>query len=247
MKLDEPKDGKELRRKTRFAVSDDCVLSANLTLWNAADGSGGARKSWPATLVDASSNGAHVHLSLAAVATPGDSCILKVGYGRNKIEVRGTLAHYVCAARYSMCGLSFDFSYGGSERAYQRIYEVIVASASLAPSSAGGGSGGQVKEEYRGEKSALLQVWRNRAGGPVSSFDYAMCRFEAFLPDADGDAKRLKEMVRFRSIGSGGSADAPTMLSGSDEAEARWEFAVAASNLPESVPVDVRKFFRALV
>ncbi|MEJ1972152.1 MAG: hypothetical protein WDM96_06685 [Lacunisphaera sp.] len=66
-----------------------------------------------------SAEGAHIQISLGAVAYIGDSCVLNLTHGVMKTEVRGSLAHYVCSARYSVCGVKLDFSYPGADKAYQ--------------------------------------------------------------------------------------------------------------------------------
>jgi hypothetical protein len=244
MSTSETKPRENRRKKTRYAVSEDCRLRSALTLWG--EGSGGAKKDWPGTLVDLSSNGAHVQISLAAVAYPGDNCRLKLGFGATKIEIPGVLAHYVCAARHSVCGMSFDFSYPGVEKAYQRIFEVVVASASLTAGPAGTDAMGRHREEYRGANSARLLVWREKLGGAVTGFEYIMSGYAAVLPEVEGDAARMKELIRFKPVSPADASDSPSFLSKAQEADARWEFAIAASNLPAAVPADLRKFFLAL-
>jgi len=246
MSFSEAKPRENRRRRPRYAVSDNCRLRAALTLWSeSAGGSAGAKKDWSGTLVDLSATGAHIQISLAAVAYPGNNCVLKLGSGAVKIEIPGFIAHYVCAARYSVCGVSFDFAYPGVEKAYQRIFEVIVASAMLTAGPAGADAAGRHREAYDGANSARLLVWRDRIGGAVTGFDFTMSRYSAVLPEVEGDTARIKESVRFKPTSSTGG-DTPSFLSRTQEADARWEFAIAASNLPAAVPADLRKFFLAL-
>jgi hypothetical protein len=70
-----------------------------------------------------------------------------------------------------------------------------------------------------------------------------MARYAAALTATGPDMARNKTMVGFRAApndkGGGGGA-----LTSSQEAEARWEFSLAASNLPKEIAPDIRKFLR---
>ena len=50
-------------------------------------------------------------------------------------------------------------------------------------------------------------------------------------------------MVSFKAAPTESGAPGGPLVS-SQEAQARWEFSVAASNLPKTIPADVRKFLR---
>src|SRR5882757_1783372 len=91
------------RKQTRYVVSEDCRLKGSIRIRSSDEAS--ANKDWPGTLVDMSAGGAHIQISMAAVAFIGDSCVLKLSLGAVKIEMRGSLAHYICSARYSVCGV----------------------------------------------------------------------------------------------------------------------------------------------
>jgi hypothetical protein len=70
-----------------------------------------------------------------------------------------------------------------------------------------------------------------------------MGRYAAALTAAGADLMESKKLVTFRSApNDSGARGAP--VSGSQEAEARWEFSVAASNLTTVIPPDIRKFLR---
>ncbi len=230
---------KESKRKhVRYPVSDDCRLKGAILIRSSDEAT--ASKDWPGTLVDLSSTGAHIQISLAAVAYQGDSCVMKLSHAGRKAELRGNLAHYVCSARYSMCGVKFDFSFGGAEKTYEPFLKTIVASATLKPGDTGA-EPGRYREEYTGAGQAKLVVWRDdKPERNLVAFDYAMARYGAALTGAGADMFKNKEQVGFRALEGGGTS----VLTREQEAEARWEFSLAASNLPKTLAPDLRRLLR---
>src|SRR5262245_31496858 len=122
----EAKTGQSQRKHVRYPVSDDCRLKAALRI-QSSDATTAA-KDWPGMLVDASAAGAHVQISLGAIAYKNDSCVLKLSHGTVKTEIRGTLVHYVCSTRYSVCGLRFDHA---TNQGYEPILKALMAGGSL--------------------------------------------------------------------------------------------------------------------
>jgi hypothetical protein len=239
MSSNDAKANESKRKQVRYAVSDDCRVRASLLIRSSDPTTSG--KDWRGTLVDVSNEGAHIQISLGAVAYTGDSCVLNLTHGAMKAELRGNLAHYVCSARYSMCGVRFDFTFGGTEKAYQPFFNTLVAGSGLVAGQAGIESAGRHREEYTGPGAAKLVVWRDEAGAgaTILGFEYAMVRYSAFLPRAEADMFKNKEQVRFKLADGTGAP-----LSKSQELEARWEFSLAASNLPKAIAPDIRRFLR---
>ena len=238
MSIDEAKTKESKRKEERYAVSDDCRLQATILL-RSADATT-ASKPWPGTLVDLSAKGAHIQISLGAVAYTGDNCVLTLALGGVKTELRGSLAHYVCSARTSVCGIKFDFLSAGSDKAYLPYFKTVVASSTLVAASAGTDSSGHHREEYNGSGHAKLVVWRDKLGGALVGFDFTMARFAASLPSAGEDMFKNKGQVHFK-LAEGGEGMG---LSRSQEVEARWEFSLAASNLPKVIAADIRRLLR---
>ncbi len=239
MSSDDTKTKESKRKQVRYTVSDDCRLRASIKLRSSDEAT--AHKEWPGTLVDMSSGGAHIQISLGAVAYIGDSCVLTLTHGGLKTEMRGNLAHYVCSARHSVCGMRFDFSYGGADKAYQRVFKPIVASAALIAGPAGTESPGRYREEYSGPDHAKLVVWRDKPDGTLTGFDYTMVRYGASLETVGTDMFKNKEQVHFKLAEGGQTGMA---LSRAQEGEARWEFSIAASNLPAAIAPDIRRLLR---
>jgi hypothetical protein len=226
------------RKQTRYAVSDDCRLKASILLRSSDEAS--ANKDWPGTLVDVSASGAHIQISLAAVAYQGDSCVLKLAHAGRKVEMRGILAHYVCSARYSMCGVRFDFAFAGADKAYLPFFKPLAAVATLKPGETGT-EPGRYREEYNGMGSTKLVVWRDdKPERSLVAFDLAMAHFGAALSGAGADMLANKGRVGFRALEGGGT----TPLTREQEAEARWEFSLAATNLPKTIAPDIRRLLR---
>ena len=241
MSENDAKPKESQRKQVRYAVSDDCRLRASIMVRSADPATAG--KDWPGTLVDVSAAGAHIQISLGALAYKGDSCVLKLAHGAVKTDVRGILVHYVCSSRYSVCGVRFDFASSGADKAYQQFFKAIVASTALKAGEAGF-EPPRYREEYRGPGQAKLVVWRdNKPGGAVVAFDYTMARYGAALAVAGPDMFKNKAQVTFKAApAESGAPGAP--VSGSQEVEARWEFSLAASNLPNAIAPDIRRFLR---
>jgi len=243
MSSDDPKAKESKRKQVRYAVSDDCRLKASIKLRSADAAT--AAKDWVGTLVDVSAEGAHIQISMGAVAYINDGCVLKLSHGATKLDLRGTLAHYVCSARHSVCGVKFDFSFGGSEQAYEPFFKTIVASATLKGGPVDSEVPLQYKEEYRGPGHARLVLWRNnKPERAFVGFEYTMVRYTAVLANAGPDLFKNKESVTFKAVPKEGAAGVP--LTPAEEKDARWEFSLAASNLPKAIAPDVRKFLRLM-
>jgi hypothetical protein len=106
--------------------------------------------------------------------------------------------------------------------------------------------GTRYREDYRGPGHTKLVVYRdNKPERAVVGFDYIMARYAAALATAGTDMFKNKSAVTFRvaPTDKGGAGGALTQ---SQEAEARWEFNLAASNLPSAIPPDVRGFLRLM-
>lgn len=242
MSSNDAKTKESQRKQTRYAVSDDCRLRASIRIRSSDEAS--ANKDWSGTLVDLSSGGVHIQISMAAVAYVDDSCVLTLTHGGVKTQLRGSLAHYICSSRYSVCGVKFDFHTAGADAAYGPYFKAIVASATLKGGAADSDTPGRYKEEYRGPGHTKLVVWRdNLPERTIVGFDYTMARYAAALATAGADMFKNKAEVGFRAAPTESGAPGAS-LTPAQVAEARWEFSLAASNLPGTLAADLRKFLR---
>jgi len=242
MDANDAKTKESQRKQTRYALSENCRIRASIRVRSSDAAS--SNKDWPGTLVDMSTGGAHIQISLGAVAYTGDTCVLTLTHGGVKTEMRGVLAHYVCSARHSVCGVKFDTFSSGWDKAYQLYFKAIVASATLKGGTSDSDRPGQYREEYRGPGHTKLVVYRdNKPERLIMGFDYTMARYAAALATAGADMFKNKAEVGFRAAPAE-KGDTGMALSHAQEAEARWEFSLAASNLPETIAPDIRKFLR---
>ena len=241
MSSNDAKTKESQRKHVRYELSDDCRLRASIMIRSSDPVS--ANKDWPGTLVDMSSEGAHIQISLGAVAYKGDSCVLTLTHGGVKLQLRGSLAHYVCSARHSVCGVKFDF-FSGPDKTYLHFFKAIVASSTLKGGSAGSDAPGRYREEYSGPGHVKLEVWRDdKPERALVGFDYTMARYAAALATAGADMFKNKAEVVFRAAPmDNGAPGLP--LTKAQEAEARWEFSLAASNLPKAIAPDIRRLLR---
>jgi len=229
------------RKQTRYAVSDDCRIKAFIRIRSSDAAT--ANKDWPGMLVDMSTGGAHIQISLGAVAYVGDSCVLTLSHAGVKLEVRGSLAHYVCSARNSVCGVKFDF-FSGPDKAYEAFLKTIMASSTLQGGTADSDMPERYKEEYSGPGHAKLVVWRDKKPErALVGFDYTMVRYAAALATVEADMFKNKAEVSFRAAPAAGGGIGGS-LTKAQEAEARWEFSLAASNLPKTIAPDIRRLLR---
>jgi hypothetical protein len=241
MSSDETKAKESKRKQVRYAVSDDCRLRASIVIRSSDEAS--ANKTWSGELVDLSSDGAHIRTSLGALAYAGDRCVLTLTHGGVKAEIRGSIAHYICSARYSVCGVRFDSSTAAVEKDYQPFFRAIVAGASLVAGPSVTESPARHRDEFRGPSHTKLVVYRDKPDGTPVGFEFSMARYVAALATVGADMAKNKAQVHFRSAETG---DAGAPLPRSQEMEARWEFSLAASNLPKTVPPDIIKLLRLM-
>jgi hypothetical protein len=242
MGLNDAKTKESQRKQTRYAVSEDCRLKGSIRIRSSDTAS--ANKDWSGTMVDMSSGGAHIQISLGAVAFIGDSCVLKLSHGTAKLEMRGSLAHYICSSRLSVCGVKFDTFSEGWDKAYQPFLKAIVASSTLKGGPVDSDVPTQYREEYLGPGNTKLVVLRdNKPERALVGFDYTMARYAAALTGAGPDMFKNKQAVGFRVAPTESGGPGGPLLA-AQEAEARWEFSLAASNLPATIAPDIRRFLR---
>jgi hypothetical protein len=262
------------RKASRYGINPTFPVKAVLSLIDKNAHSGVAShgkigfktqawKDWTGTLVDLSATGANMHVNLAAVAFPDDVCRLKLSLGSYKIEIPGTVAHFLCYSQYANCGVQFTFPDAESEKAYFQVLEPVIIGTSLAPVEARADNSGRHKEQYAGKNSSMLTIWRATPGGDVVSFDFRMNRYgvrwssglteltpysvDTEAPTGSKAAVRptLKLKMRAPEKPAGGSSSAP--LTEAQDEEVRWLFCLAVSNLSMSVAEDVRTFLLSTV
>jgi hypothetical protein len=236
-----PDPASDKRKKTRYLIGPSFPLKVVLALRGE---SGTAWKDWSCTLVDVSASGAHVQMNLAAVAFPDNPCRIKFSLGNFNLEIPSTVAHFVCYARYAVCGVRFDFSNAAIEKAYAKILEPVMIGATLAPVETEQDSSGRHKEQFANKNTEVLTIWRDPTGGQVSGFHFRMHRFAAEAAQPTGSEAGARPTLKLKLA----SADEYSLpLTDAQDVEARWLYRLAAANLPASMPADVRKYLLSLL
>jgi hypothetical protein len=140
--------------------------------------------------------------------------------------------------------VKFDSFATGWDKPYLPFFKAIVASSTLKGGSAGSDAPGRYREEYSGPGHAKLVVWRDdKPERNLLGFDYIMARYAAALAAAGADMFKNKSEVAFQSAPmDNGAPGLP--LTQAQQAEARWEFSLAASNLPKTIAPDIRRLLR---
>jgi hypothetical protein len=220
-------------------------------------------KDYPGTLVDLSTTGANIHVNLAAVAFAEDPCRMKFSLGSYRLEIPGTVAHFVCYAHYAVCGVQFNFPSAVSEKAYLQVLEPVIIGTSLTPVPVEPDSSGHPMEQYLGKYSSLLTIWRVQPGGDIFSFDFRLNRYGVrwgagmtelstyqIEPEGAQAAKAAAKPTLKLKLKTTDQPDAgrhPPGLTEAQDEEVRWLFCLAVYNLSPSVAEDVRKFLLSLV
>jgi hypothetical protein len=200
-------------------------------------------KDWSATPVDLSAKGASVQLSMAAVAYAKEPCRLKFTLRDFHLELPATINHFRCQSQYSLCGITFNLSEAGLQKAYQQLLEPVIIGNALTPAAAVQDVPGRHKEQFGGGEVAELSVLRTAPGGAITGFDLRMHQY--VVRWAEG-SPQLELFCHNEGDQAGSSASrAPHPDSQYDEIRRLFSFTIP--NLPKSIPADVRKFFSGLV
>ena len=203
---------------------------------------------WSGRLTNISATGASIQVHSAAVTARGEPCHFKFTLDSYLLDIPSTVAYFRSFSQYSLCGFSFNFPDFDTQKAYLQILEPVSIGASLTvvdPKEVKQDTAGLHKEEYRGDASSRLTVWRDAPGGTIHSFDLRMnkygVRWSAGMNEID--TYGLGE----KPPGKKGTRPAVSGLTEEQQEEVRWLFCLAVPNLPKGVPSDVRKFFAQLV
>jgi hypothetical protein len=229
------------RRATRYPVGDAFPFKVKLTLFpkGTAQTSDTKGKEWSATPVDLSAKGASVQLSMAAVAFPKEPCRLRFTLRDFQLELPATINHFRCLSQHSLCGITFNLSEAGLQKAYRQLLEPLIIGHALTPAKAVQDVPGRHKDQYGGNATGELSVLRTSPGGQITGFDLRMNNY--LVRWAEG-APQMELLC----------LDENPTTSRAPTPDAMYEdilrlFTFTVPNLPESVPADVRMFFKGLV
>jgi hypothetical protein len=236
------------RGTKRYPVGAKSPIKAKLTL-PARDDEGhlvGGKSSpmdWGGRLTDLSSSGANIRLHPAALAAAGDATCLKLELDHMLFEVEGQVAHFRTGQQHTSCGIILNFPDSHTRKAFLQLMEPVVIGSSLEPAvtKTTPGSAEQTKEQYTGESSTVLNVWRDHPDGKPKVFELSV---HDFLLQGTTESPGLKIGYRDGAkAGKGHSRPAlPMPLTAGQKEEVRRLFQFIVQNLGKGVPSDVRKF-----
>jgi hypothetical protein len=201
---------------------------------------------WAGRLTNLSATGASMQMHSAAVGARGESCLFKLSLDGYLIEIPSTIAFFRFYTQYALCGFSFKFPDHETQKAYLQILEPVALGASLAlvdPKQIKQDIEGLTKEQYAGDKSARLTVWRD-INGHIHSFDFRMNDY--CVRWALGMTEVQTGAFDQQASGKKGGLSISGMTPAQQE-EVHWLFCLAVPNLSKAVAPDVRKFLSQLV
>lgn len=247
--LDLPKSGTVLDKRgaKRYPVGAKYSLKPRVALMARDDegkplpASKAASMDWGGQLVNMSRNGLNIRLHPAALAKPGEPCVLKLEFDNMLFETPAVIAHFRLTAQFVSCGVELKFPDRYTQRAYHQLMEPVVIGSTLEPvGSVRQDIPGLQNEQYAGESSSVLSIWRDSAGNPKL--------FEMVLDDycIRGNTELPGLKVNYRDgakVGKRVSRPSfPLAVPPSLKAELRQLFQLIVLNLGRSIPADVKRF-----
>lgn len=130
---------------------------------------------WSGRLVNVSSSGARVQLPRTVLAQRGDTCLFKIDIQGFQIAIPGTIAHVAERRDSLVFGLALDLENSPDRLAFRQLVELVALGSTLKqvrPPQADGS--GYIVEQYAGEPSSRLTIWRQLVGREVAAFEFQM-------------------------------------------------------------------------
>ncbi|MES1168338.1 MAG: hypothetical protein ABUL61_04115, partial [Oleiharenicola lentus] len=239
------------RGAKRYPVGAKYPLKAKIMLV-ARDGEGhplppakSAPMDWGGQLLNLSSSGANIRLHPAAVAAPGESCVLKLELDHMLFEVEGTIASYRTQAQYVSVGLAHKFPDSHTQKAYQQLMEPVVIGSTLAEYTGRVKQDlpGLEKEQFNGESESILSVWSTGSGKAKATKLFEL-QVHSYFIRGNTELPGLKVGYRDGAeVGKRISTPAvPVPMSAEHQAEVTKLFRFVVQNLTKTIPSEVRKF-----
>ena len=171
----------ERRVAARYAVLPGFPLKTVLNivgrdeLGQPLTGRGGEGTDWTGRLINLSSTGARVQMPHTVLAQRGDACRLKLDMQGYVLVVPGTIAHVAERRDSLVFGLALDLEASLTAAAYGQLVELVALGSTLKlvkplqPDASG-----YLVEQYEGEPSSRLVIWRQMVGREVAAFEFQM-------------------------------------------------------------------------
>ena len=188
---------------------------------------------WPVQLVNLSSTGARLQAPASVRAKRDDFGRLKLDVQGYQLIVPGRIAHLAEEDGCRIIGLVLDLSTANTQAGYRQLIELVALGSSLTlvkPSQADGS--GYLLEQYAGEHSSRLSIWREPFGQSVTAFEFLLK--DCLVRGLDG-----KTGLEFFTGAEARKAQPATAAQG-EEIKRLYQWVVL--NLPPVVPADARAF-----
>ncbi len=229
----------ERRSKQRFALNPRFPLKAVLNLTGRDDSGAPMTHSrhgwnWKGRLIDCSELGARMQFSAAFRAANGDAGGLHLELEGFELFLPCHISNIKEPGDGIVFGLKYDITVPAIAAAYRQLLEIIAMGATLKPHSrkTKPDESGFLVEQYASDWQSRLTVWRDKS-------DKEMAAFEFLLKDCLVRAAREQELQYLDGTDAGAQPAAPNKA-----AEIHRLFRWIATNLPSTVPADVREFLQ---
>jgi hypothetical protein len=130
---------------------------------------------WPGKLINLSTTGARLQVPPKIIAERGDFCRLKLDVEGYQLIVPGHIAHVAEHSKAFTFGLVLDLSASNTQACYRQLIDLVALGSSLKLVKEQHADGsGYLLEQYAGEPSSRLSVWRRKETNQVSAFEFLL-------------------------------------------------------------------------
>jgi hypothetical protein len=197
----------------------------------------GEGRDWSGVLINLSISGARMQVPSTVHAHKGDACKLKFDLEGYVLVVPGEIAHITHRHDSFLYGMKIHLTDDENSQAYRQLIDLVALGAMLKPAkpTQPDEESGYLVEQYLGEESCRLDVWRAHAGRSVVAFDFRLRTYRV-----RGLSDRANLEYFFESDEAGTAVPAPA----AQAAEIQRLFHWVVPNIGPTVPEDVRNFLQ---
>lgn len=190
---------------------------------------------WTGRLIDLSSSGARIQVPRTVLAERGDSCRLKIDVQGYELVVPGKIAHVAERRDSLLFGLALDLEASQTQAAFRQLVELVALGSTLKQSKPlQPDASGYMVEEFTGEPSSRLVIWRRMVGREVAAFEFVL---------KDCVVRGLADREGLECF-AGADAATARRASGAKGEEIQRLYQWVVLNLAPAVPADVRDFLQ---
>jgi Tfp pilus assembly protein PilZ len=197
----------------------------------------GEGRDWSGVLINLSISGARMQVPSTVHAHKGDACKLKFDLEGYVLVVPGEIAHITHRHDSFLYGMKVKLTDDENSQAYRQLIDLVALGALLKPTkpTQPDEASGYLVEQYIGEESCQLDVWREYAGRTIVAFDF---RLRNYRVRGLSDRPTLEYFLESESAGTVVPAPA------AQGAEIQRLFHWVVPNIGNAVPEDVRNFLQ---